>query len=912
MPLSWNEIKSRAVAFSHKWQDETSEDAEAKPFWVDFFNVFGIDRKRVATFEERVQKLDGSDGYIDLLWKGVILVEHKSGGKNLFKAQEQAAGYLYGLRDYELPRFMLICDFQNFRLIDLTDDIVTEFTLSHLHEHVHRFGFMIGYVSKTVKAEDPVNIKAAERMGALHDRLKESGYSGHELELLLVRNLFCLFAEDTGIFQKAQFQDYIGQRTNVDGTDLGMHIAQLFQILDTPRNKRHKTLDEQLAAFPYINGSLFSEPLPIAAFDSLMRDSLVEASALDWSRISPAIFGSLFQSVMNPKERRALGAHYTSEINILKLISPLFLDDLKAEFESCKNSVKKLESFHKKIASLTFLDPACGCGNFLIIAYRELRLLEQAVIRELYKGGQLITDISHLVRVSIEQFHGIEIEEFPARIAEVALWLVDHQMNLAISEEFGEYFVRIPLSKIETVVCKNALTSDWPEVDFILGNPPFVGKTWQTKVQKENLAKLFEGINGAGNLDFVSCWFLKAARYMHRHPSTRTAFVSTNSICQGEQVSVLWNQILRLGLLIHFAHRTFVWSNDAKGKAAVHCIIVGFGVNSPKTKSIFDYPDPKGEPVKISVSQINPYLVDAPPIIVQDSRVSLSAPLPMGYGNKPVDGGHLIFTTEEKESFLMGEPNALKWFKKFLGSDEFINGKDRWCLWLVGITPAELRAMPRVMERIELVRKERLESPKIATQKLAKTPSIFAEIRHKGSNSLAIPEVSSERRSYIPIGFLDGNIVASNKIYTVPDATLYHFGILHSTMHNAWMRTVAGRMKSDYSYSNTIVYNNFPWPNPTLGQRAAIEIGAQSVLDARSQFPASSLADLYDPLTMPPALLKAHQTLDRSVDIAYGKKKFSTESERVSFLFERYKEIINPLGLPFTEAKNKKVRKSKS
>ncbi len=892
MPLSWNEIKTRAISFSHTWKDETSENAEAKPFWIDFFNVFGINRKRVATFEEPIKKLDGSNGYIDLLWKGMILVEHKSAGKSLDKAEVQAKNYLHGLTDRELPRLILMCDFQNFRLVDLHDNNkVTEFKLADFHSHVHLFGFMIGYTTKKVVAEDPVNINAAEKMGKLHDALKEAGYEGHQLELLLVRLLFCLFAEDTGIFTKNQLQEYVEQRTASDGADLGMHLNTLFETLDTPESKRQKKLDEHLNDFPYINGSLFTENLRTAAFDTTMRIALIEACTLNWSRISPAIFGSLFQSVMNPEERRSLGAHYTSETNILKLIGPLFLDNLREEFEKVKKSDKKLDALHKKIASLTFLDPACGCGNFLIIAYRELRILEQDIIRELYRHGQQVSDISMLLRVTINQFHGIEIEEFPARIAEVALWLVDHQMNLAISEEFGEYFVRIPLSKVETVICENALKADWPIVDFILGNPPFLGKTWQSKEQKADLKQVFEGVKKSGSLDFVTCWFMKAAKQIQLTSTTRVAFVSTNSITQGEQVSILWGELFRLGIHLQFAHRTFVWSNDARGKAAVHCVIVGFGLEDTKGKRIFEYPDLKGEPLTIQAQQINPYLVDAPSIIVKNTRKPLSAPIPMSYGNKPVDGGNLIFTTEEKDVFILAEPNAEKWFKMLIGSEEFINGKLRWCLWLNGINPNELRSMPKVLRQIEKVKQMRLNSVDTGAQKLAERPMEFRDLRNP-SAFLSIPEVSSERRLYIPIGFLNGDVIASNKLYMVPDATIYHLGILHSTMHNAWMRTVAGRLKSDYSYSNTIVYNNFPWPTPTNAQKTKIEKCAQAVLDAREEFPTSTLADLYDPLTMPPALLKAHQQLDKAVDLAYGKRKFKSESERVSFLFELYSGLV--------------------
>ncbi len=892
MPLSWNEIKTRAVAFSHKWKDEFSEDAEAKPFLTEFFEIFGVDRKRVATFEHKVKKLEGGDGYIDLLWKGTILVEHKSLGKSLVKAEDQARNYLHGLKDSELPRLLLMCDFQNFRLVDILDDSVTEFKLAELHNHVHLFGFMIGYVTKKVSAEDPVNIKAAEKMGALHDTLKEAGYEGHQLELLLVRLLFCLFAEDTGIFSKRQFQDYIEQRTAEDGSDLGMHLNHLFEILDTPESKRQKTLDEQLADFAYINGSLFTENLRTAAFDKSMRDALLGAATLDWSRISPAIFGSLFQSVMNPKERRSLGAHYTSETNILKLIGPLFLDDLRAEFESAKKSDKKLDALHKKIASFSFLDPACGCGNFLIIAYRELRKLEQDIIRELYRHGQQVSDISLLLRVTISQFHGIEIEEFPARIAEVALWLMDHQMNLAVSEEFGEYFVRIPLSKVDTVVCDNALRASWPTVDFILGNPPFLGSKMMSEEQRTDILSVADNLKNAGVLDFVTGWYLKASRLI-AGTKTRVAFVSTNSICQGEQVGILWGELLeRRNMQIHFAHRTFRWNNDARGVAAVHCVIVGFGAETVSKPVIFDYPDLKGDPVRVEAKQINGYLVDAPILSIENRSKPMCDCPQIGIGNKPIDNGNYLFTPEEKDVFIAIEPNSKELFYKWIGAVEFLNGIERWVLLVQKAEPSALKKMPEVLKRIDAVKQYRLASTSAPTRKIAETPTRFHVENFPKSTFLVIPEVSSEKRNYIPIGFMEPNIICSNLVKITSEATPFHFGVLSSSMHNSWMRTVAGRLESRYRYSNTIVYNNFPWPTPTEAQKSKIETCAQAVLDARAEFPTSTLADLYDPLTMPPVLLKAHQQLDKAVDSAYGKTKFDSESERVAFLFERYRELV--------------------
>ena len=583
MALSWNEIKDRALKFSKEWADTANEEADAKPFLVEFFNVFGISSKRVSSFEHRVKKLNDKDGYIDLLWKGTILIEMKSRGKNLDKAYQQAKDYLYGLKDHELPKYILISDFEHFRLYDLEEEKTVEFKLNELVQNVQHFGYLLGYQKKIYKEQDPANIKAAELMGKLHDRLEEIGYTGHVLEVYLVRILFCLFDEATTIFNKQQLQDYIEQRTNIDGSDLASKLQEVFQVLNTPKDKRFKNLDEQLADFPYVNGKLFEEILPMASFDSAMRQALLNCCYIDWSKISPAIFGSMFQSVMNPKERRNLGAHYTSETNIFKLIKPLFLDDLWKEFENIKDNKNKLAEFHKKLSTLKFLDPACGCGNFLVITYRELRLLEFEILKALNKSGQTFLDISQILWIDVDQFCGIEYEEFPARIAEVAMWLIDHQMNMLVSAEFGQYFVRLPLKKSAKIVHADALETDWEnvvaknELSYIIGNPPFIGSKIMKQNQRDQIVKQFDNIDGSGVLDYVTGWYIKSAKYI-QNTTIKVAFVSTNSIVQGEQTSILWGQMLnKYKIKIHFAHRTFKWSNEAKGNAAVYCVIVGFG-----------------------------------------------------------------------------------------------------------------------------------------------------------------------------------------------------------------------------------------------------------------------------------------------------------------------------------------------
>lgn len=915
MTLSWNEIKDRALKFSKEWADTSNEEADAKPFLVEFFNVFGIASKRVSTFEHRVKKLDDKDGYIDLLWKGTILIEMKSRGKNLDKAFEQAKDYLHGLKEHELPKYILISDFENFRLYDLEEYKTIEFKLNDLVNNVQHFGYLLGYQKKVYKEQDPANIKAAELMGKLHDRLEEIGYIGHPLEVYLVRLLFCLFAEDTTIFEKQQFQEYIEQRTNIDGSDLAAKLQELFQVLNTPKDKRYKNLDEQLADFPYVNGKLFEEILPTASFDSNMRQALLNCCYIDWSKISPAIFGSMFQSVMNPKERRNLGAHYTSETNILKLIKPLFLDELWKEFENIKDNKNKLGEFHRKISTYKFLDPACGCGNFLIITYRELRLLELEVLRALNKSGQRVIDVSSIILIDVDQFYGIEYEEFPARIAEVAMWLIDHQMNMLISNEFGQYFVRLPLKKAAQIHHGNALRTDWEsiisknELSFIIGNPPFLGKKEQNAHQKSDMDFVFGSIKGSGVLDYVTAWFIKAAQII-QNTKIKVAFVSTNSISQGEQVGILWNILFsKYNVKIHFAHQTFNWTNEARGKAAVHCIIVGFANYDTNNKSIFEYENIKAEPHEIKVKNINPFLVEGKDITVENRKSPICNVPEIVYGSFALDDSNYTISEDERNEIILANGNSERLIKPFIGGRELLHSEKRYCLWLADAEPSEIINNPLIKERVELVKKWRSNSERGNTKKLADTPTLFAEVRQPKSNYLAFPTVSSVNRKYIPIAFLSPEIIASNQLYVLPNATLYNFGILTSIMHMAWVKYICGRLKSDYRYSASIVYNNYPWPeNPKEKQVKAVESAAQKVLEVRQQFSNSSLAQLYDPIAMPPALAKAHNELDKAVDLAYRPQVFTSEANRMEFLFGLYEKYKADL---FTKEKPKKKQMSK-
>jgi hypothetical protein len=836
----------------------------------------------------------------------------KSRGKNLDKAFQQAIDYTHGLKQNEIPKYVLVCDFYIFRLYDTEEQTTLEFTLDELVNHVQSFGYLLGYQKKTYKEQDPANIKAAELMGKLHDRLEEIGYEGHPLEVYLVRILFCLFAEDTTIFNKQQFQDFIEQRTAEDGSDLASKLQELFQVLNTPLDKRFKNLDEQLNEFPYVNGKLFEEILPMASFDTKMRLALLDCCYIDWSKISPAIFGSMFQSVMNPKERRNLGAHYTSETNILKLIKPLFLDELWAEFENIKNNKNKLPEFHKKISQLKFLDPACGCGNFLVITYRELRLLELEILRATYKNGQGVLDVSDIIWLDVDMMCGIEYEEFPARIAEVAMWLIDHQMNQLISNEFGQYFARLPLKKSAKIVHGDALETDWEnvvsktELSYIIGNPPFIGSRIMNKIQKEGLIRVFENAKNVGELDYVTGWYLKAAKYI-QNTKIKAAFVSTNSIVQGLQTAILWKIMLnKYDIKIHFAHRTFKWSNEAKGNAAVYCVIIGFAHFETPVKRIFEYEDIKGEAHEIKAKNINPYLIDAKNTFIDKKSNPICNVPEMNFGNMPADGGEFLFTDEEKNEFLIKEPNAIKFIKPLISAHEFLNNKKRWCLWLENIEPSELKNLKLVLERVNNVKKIREISSR---PQLAQIPHLFAQITQpKNLDFILIPAHSSENRKYIPIGFFSKDNIAHNSCLIIPNSNLFHFGVLMSAMHMSWVKTTCGRLESRFRYSKDIVYNNYPWPeNPTEKQVQLIEEKAQNVLEVRASFPNSSLADLYHPLTMPPALVKAHNELDKAVDAAYSKQNFSTEAKRMEFLFELYEKYTADL---FAKEKPKKTKKT--
>lgn len=895
MSLTWESIQGNAIAFVTRWKDASNEEAQAQSFTTDFLKVFGIDDpEKTGDFEYKVSLDEGRTGYIDYLWKKKLAIEMKSRGKDLNKAYTQLKEYVFHLPDEDMPDMLMVCDFATIVLHSRTTGEKFSFKTKDLRKHIKRFADIAGYeTTRIYENQIDVNVKAAEKMARLHDALKEYGYEGHCLEVYLVRILFCLFADDTGIFPDSSFANYI-ENSREDGSDLSSRLAQLFEILncsDVIRAKR-KLLTPTLLQFRYINGGLFAQSLPFADFNAKMRQTLLDCCAFDWNKISPAIFGAMFQGVMDKKQRRELGAHYTSEENILKLINPLFMDALWREFDRVKAVPARLDAFHHKIASLKFLDPACGCGNFLIITYRELRLLELEILKMKTNTGQRHLDISTMLKVSVEQFYGIEYEDFPCQIAQVGMWLMDHQMNLRVADMFGMYYARLPLTQSATIVHANALRMDWEDVvpakelSYILGNPPFVGARIMSAEQKDDLLHVFEDTKNAGNLDYVCCWYKKAVEIMQKNRRISTALVSTNSIAQGEQVAILWKPFFDKGIHIHFAYRTFKWSNEAKGKAAVHCVIVGFGMQKQTDNFIVN------NDTRHKAENINGYLIDASNICIESRKKPLCAVPEIGIGNKPIDGGYYLFTEAEKNEFVKKEPLSEKYFRKWLGSEEFINGKVRYCLWLGDCPPSELKSMPECLKRVEAVKKYRLASKSAPTRKLADKPRRFHVENMPTSEYIVIPEVSSENRYYIPLGFLSPDILSSNLVKIIPNATLYHFGILTSSVHMAWTRAVAGRLKSDYRYSKDIVYNNFPWPEADGKQKATIEPLAQAVLDARALFPESSLADLYDPLTMPPELLKAHQKLDRAVMKLYGFKANMAEAEVVAKLFERYQRLV--------------------
>ena len=845
-----------------------------------------------------------------------MLIEQKSIDKDLRKGIKQSDGsllnpfqqakrYAAELPYSERPRWIVTCNFAEFLVYDMEqpNGEPEQILLENLGKEYYRLQFLVDAKSDHLSKEMEVSIQAGEIVGRIYEALlKQYDDNSPEalrwLNILCVRIVFCLYAEDAGIFSRDQFHDFL---VIYEAKDLRRALRDLFEVLNTPKEKRSKYLQEELAAFPYTNGGLFEEEIEIPQFTEELKQTLLQNASLDfdWSDISPTIFGAVFESTLNPETRRSGGMHYTSIENIHKVIDPLFLNDLRHELDEIleekveKQRIHKLDSYQDKLASLTFLDPACGSGNFLTETYLSLRRLENEAIRERYHGQTMMGEFMDAVKVSINQFYGIEINDFAVTVATTALWISEAQMLTETEHIIHQDIDFLPLRSYTNIHEGNALRIDWETVvpkahlNYIIGNPPFVGARLMSESQKQDVIDIFGAKwKNVGNMDYVCCWYKKAAELIKQAPQARAALVSTNSICQGEQVANLWQKLFDDGIRINFAYRTFRWDSEASLKAHVHCVIVGFSYQKVKPCFIYD-----GDR-KIEAANINAYLIDGPDVFIIGRPKQLCCSPEIVIGNLPIDGGNYLFTKEQMNEFIKIEPKSVSYFKLWYGSEEFIHRKPRYCLWLGDCSPAELRQMPNCLKRIEAVRLFRKESKRAATNKLADTPTHFSTENMPQGNYIIVPKVSSERRRYIPMGFMSPDAFASDLVFIIPDATLYHFGILESNVHMAWMRAVCGRLKSDYRYSKDVVYNNFPWPTPTDEQKAKIEQTAQAILDARALYPDSSLADLYDELTMPVELRRAHQDNDRAVMAAYGFPiKTMTESQRVAELFKLYQEL---------------------
>lgn len=981
------QIAAAAAEFAERWKDKGKERGDSQPFWIDLLsNVFGIDvpTDGFIIFEEH-HKVDASnfvDGHIP---STKVLIEQKSLGKDLrapirqsdgalLTPFQQARRYVVGLPVSEHPRWIVTCNFSEFLVYDMErpNGEPEQILLANLGKEYYRLLFLVDTKSEHLSKEMEVSMQAGEIVGQIYEALlKQYDDNSPEalrwLNILCVRIVFCLYAEDAGVFTHDQFHDFL---VIYEAKDLRRALRDLFEVLNTPKEKRSKYLQEELAAFPYTNGGLFEEEIEIPQFTEELKQTLLQNASLDfdWSEISPTIFGAVFESTLNPETRRSGGMHYTSIENIHKVIDPLFLNDLRHELDDIleekveKQRKRKLSEYQMKLSSLTFLDPACGSGNFLTETYLSLRRLENEAIREMYHGQMMMGEFVNPIKVSIQQFYGIEINDFAVTVATTALWISEAQMLAETEKIIHQDIDFLPLKSYVNIREGNALHENWNLVeypnrnlanlhpkthpayfpntqseqfhvtfsekteeerdwkqgflvyyDYIMGNPPFVGARQMSGKQKEDVIKIFgDKWKNVGNLDYVCCWYKKAFD-ARRIGGARVAFVSTNSVCQGEQVSDLWKPLMERGLCIDFAHRTFRWDSEAKIKAHVHCVIIGFSrkegpsveANRPHHPGITSLKETQYDALAdlkegvifdngkvIKARNINAYLLDAPNAFVGSRPRPLSNVPSIGIGNKPIDGGYYLFSKEDMEAFVRIEPNSAQYFKPWYGSEEFIHQKPRYCLWLGDCSPAELRKMPHCLKRIESVREMRLESSSAGTRKLADRPTRFHVENMPDTNYIIIPKVSSEKRRYVPMGFMSPDVLASDLVFLIPDATLYHFGILESNVHMAWMRAVCGRLEMRYRYSKDVVYNNFPWPTPSDEQKAKIEQTAQAILDARALYLDSSLADLYDELTMPVELRRAHQENDRAVMAAYGfPVKTMTESQCVAELFKLYQEL---------------------
>lgn len=893
-----------AVAFVERWKNTTEELQHAQSFWADFFRTLcGIEDEKLAgiEYQKKVKgDVSGNQEYIDVYWKNVALIEHKSAGKNLDKAEMQARGYLRSLPPGYRPKTIIVSDFANIRIIDVALNRTHEFPLSCLPDHIHRFEAIIsGNRTRISQEEITVDKEAARLMANLYLELEDHGFEGHETSIFLVRILFLLFGDDTGMWAKNTFLKLV-MGTREDGSDIGTKLNTLFEVLNTPTENRSQDLGAEFKSFPYVNGGIFAEKISIINFKKKMRVALVEVANYDWTTINPTIFGSLFQLIKNKEARRELGEHYTSEENINKIVYPLFLDGLQERLASAWDSKRELKKLRQDLSKIKIFDPACGCGNFLVVSYRHLRQLELELIVRLnnLEGVQdsMQLDGSMGLSITLNQFYGIEIEEWPAQVAQVALYLTDHQENKRLERITGESPNRFPITASATIANRNALNFNWNDflpidsMTFILGNPPFHGASWQNEIQKEDQSALWRNSKRGKSLDYVANWFLKAAEVTGEFDA-KAAFVATNSITQGEQPAIIWDEMYKHQVKIDFAHRTFAWENDAAGVAGVHCVIIGFSRDeNVSKKKLWHYADPKGEPTVTNPFNINPYLFDGVNTLVSPRSTPLNRRTPeMSKGSQPTDAGWLSsISPEEAELIRKQDPVAGKYLRRLMGGQEFIHNQERYCLWLVDATPGELANSPELRKRLQKVREMRLASPKKATREDAERPQLFQENRQPEAAFIAVPEVSSENRAYVPIGFFEPEVVPTNKIQVIQNASLPLFAQLVSSTFNAWVRSVSGRLESRFSISSEITYNNFPFLDLSKDSLDDLTELASDVLGARLNYEGSTLAELYGVLTMPAPLLKAHKSIDKYVLKLYGLKPNSTDEEIMSRLFELY------------------------
>lgn len=930
--LSINAIRERCVKFAYDWSDCVGDEKQdGHEFMRELMKCFGITKRKAISYERRSNRAStGRQGYIDALIPGKALIEMKSAGKDLDKAEEQALDYIHDLADVETPRLLIISDFRRVRIVDLDSEMATdgsgdagrtEFQLAQLPDHVDDLKFLAGYgmVQVGSREQEEASIRAARVMADLYEALDGSGYSDHEASIFLIRTLFCLYGDDAGLWERDLFTEFLETRTREDGSDLGAQLALLYQTLNTPVERRQSTLDELTARFPYVNGGIFEEQLNIPSFSSAMRDELMRACAFDWSGISPAVFGSLFQAVKSPEARRELGEHYTSETNILKTLGPLFLDELRQKFADHVHDAKKLTDLRKELGELRIMDPACGCGNFLVVAYRELRSLDTEIlvrIRELelarkdndeFQATMFFDDRGEHaeIMVQLDHFFGIEIEEWPARIAQTALHLAHHQANREMERLLGQAPSILPLSTSAHITIGNALRTDWTQVCppsptvRIVGNPPFIGQSMRSEEQTDDLRVVW-GDAYDGYLDYVTGWFIKASQYFHAVPrGGRFAFVSTNSIAQGAPVPALFRPLLEGGWRIRFAHQTFAWTSEAPGAAAVHCVITGFDRGAPHEKArpmLFTYLSPKALPEAVPVDHINPYLVEGPDIFVDKRTTPLAPILPtVRFGSKPADGGHLIIEAKDYPRFA-ADTIAAKYLRPFRMGREVVRGLDRWCLWMdtEDFDPRDIERSPLLKERVQECSTFRSHSTKQITKDGAKTAHLFQENHQPPGPYVGIPSVVSETRRFYTVAHFSEDVIAGNQLYTALDPDGFLFAIISSSMLMTWQMTIGGRLESRLRFANKVVWNTLPLPAVSDKQRADIIAAGQGILEARAEQPGVSLADMYNPLAMSPSLLKAHRALDRAVDRAFGARKaLETNEQRLAILFKRYQEMTS-------------------